>query len=985
MAAAFEFRGLNAAVDSTPIVDHHAHPLLKAEHAGQHPLLALTSEANGAALDAAPTSLAHLRAARQLAPVLGCAPTWDAVAAAVEAKRAASPDAWAWRCLEGIETILIDDGLDRPDQAETYGWHDSFTTSRCRRVVRIEAVAEDIIARHCDVVSGEAPGVGEPADGGGDVDDDDVDDDDVDDDDDDDDNDDEDGRHDDGYAAAAPPARERDHLQEVVNEFRREIVRCIEDPEVVGFKSVICYRVGLDLPAKKDASIASAKGALRGILDAHLSGERPFHLHKRLQHAPLNHLIVHLTAHLISESATTTPTAGAGAGAAGAAGRKPNTKPKPFQFHTGLGDNDIVLTRSSPSHMQTFIRQYPAVPIVILHASYPWTREAGYLAAMYANVYADVGEVFPFVSRPGQEAVLRQVLELCPWSKILWSTDGHWFPETYLLATMQVREALRTVLGELVSSRQMSEEQAVQLVQDILFTNAKKLYGLDLSTTLPTFAQLSTASGTGMGKGIVSQKLREMDVKYLRVYWHDYTSTARCRLVPIRQVYRALENGKPFTISLTKATLGLLQTDAMIPGVSATGVYTLHPDWSSLRAGPVDGHASCQGEFREDSADGDSESPLCPRTVLRRIIKRAAAHHQLTFLLGFEIEFVLLLNQQQQRSQPPHADPNDPDDDDEKQQHVEPPAAAAAGVAAHAWSVARTLADWGRPGGVGAAADEALDRLAGAGVEVEQFHAESAPGQFELVLAALPPMEACDTLLHARQILESVAARHGFRMTLHPKPFAAAAAGSASHVHVSIATPGGEQPAVYEPFYAGILGHLRAVAAFTAASPASYERLVDSAWAGGRWVTWGTQNREAPLRKVSHGHWEVKTLDGLANPYFACAALLAAGIDGVDRGAQLQLQPHQPHQLHHGGRGWGDCAGADPASLDPGRRDELGIVERLPESLGSALEALRADKDLVELLGEAFVARYVASKEAELKLLETMGEVERRRWIMDRY
>jgi predicted TIM-barrel fold metal-dependent hydrolase len=145
---------------------------------------------------------------------------------------------------------------------------------------------------------------------------------------------------------------------------------------------------------------------------------------KRVDGMPLNSYLVNKAAQLISLS--------------------PKHK-KPLQFHTGLGDNDITLTRSSPSHLQGFIRRYPTVPVVLLHASYPWTKEAGYLASVYENVYADIGEVFPFVSREGQEKVVREILELCPTEKILWSTDGHWFPETYLLAVVQVREALEVV------------------------------------------------------------------------------------------------------------------------------------------------------------------------------------------------------------------------------------------------------------------------------------------------------------------------------------------------------------------------------------------------------------------------------------------------------------------------------------------------------------------------------------------------------------
>lgn len=95
---------------------------------------------------------------------------------------------------------------------------------------------------------------------------------------------------------------------------------------------------------------------------------------------------------------------------------------KPFQFHTGLGDNDIDLGLSNPSHLQNFIKTYPTVAIVLLHASYPFTKEAGYLATVYHNVYLDIGEVFPFVSQDGQEYVLQEALELCPSEKLLWST-----------------------------------------------------------------------------------------------------------------------------------------------------------------------------------------------------------------------------------------------------------------------------------------------------------------------------------------------------------------------------------------------------------------------------------------------------------------------------------------------------------------------------------------------------------------------------------
>ncbi|OTB01152.1 hypothetical protein M426DRAFT_64600 [Hypoxylon sp. CI-4A] len=872
MASAYSgFKLLEEAIDSTPLIDNHAHPLLKAEAAAQHPLLSISSEANGDALKDSKTTLAHLQTVRQLAEVLGCEPTWGAVEAGVEKKRRRSRKDWTRRCLEGIETILIDDGLDQPDQAEAHSWHSQFTKSPCKRIVRIETVAADILAQnfmHLTSFSDE-------------------------------------------------------DVQEYFRQLWEGITKFLYDPEVVGFKSIVCYRKGLDIPAQASVDVDDAKFLLTSIVQSKLKPDTEAfgaNLVQRLEQSSVNWAIVHTAAKAIES----------------AHGPK-----KPLQFHTGLGDNDITLTKSSPSHLQTFIRMYPNVPIVLLHAGYPWTRETAYLAAMYPNVYADIGEVFPCISRQGQENVVKQMLEVCPWSKILCSTDAHGFPEMYLTSSAQIRSVLKTVLGELVQSGQLKELQAVELVQSILFNNSKKLYGLQTKTTLPTFTQLDTVSRTKPSDQVIIHILQNLNAKYLRIYWHDYTSSAKCRLIPIKQVYKTLSSGKPLTMSIAKVAWGILQNDSMIPQINATGMYTVHPDWTSLRPGPVDGHVSCFGDFTE--VDG-SEEILCPRTLLRRTVEKAATEQGLTFLFGFEVEFIVL-ERNTDESSPEKYKPLRSD--------------------GHAWSMARALNDWGRSGSFNTAVDEILDSLEEAGINVEQFHPESATGQYELVLAPLPPLEACDNVLHARQILESVAARHGFRVTLHPKPFAGAC-GSASHAHMSITSPGGDDPATYEAFYAGVLAHLRSVIAFTYSSPASYERMVDSFWAGGRWITWGTQNKEAPLRKVDRSHWELKVLDGLANPYFALAALLTAGSEGVKTGAELT---------------WSDFAG-DPAKITDAERRELGIEKMFPADLKEALDAL--EKDPLGLPPK-FVQRYIDVKNAEMALLEPLMPEERRRWVLERY
>jgi hypothetical protein len=362
------------AIDRTPIIDHHAHNLLLPHELEARQLMSITTEASDGALKDTPSSLSHMRAVKQLSEVLGCASDWKSVEAAIVEKRKDPDDAWARQCFEGIETVLVDDGLDG-STVHSWDWHHRLTRSKCKRIVRIEKVAETILAK---LLKDRGATLRLSRDGG----------------------------------------KEAFEIWEKL--FTNAIQQAISDPDVVGFKSVICYRTGLVIAVKGPFDREEAK---KRILTADMT---------RLEDEYFSPFFVGLTAYLISNS------------------QEPR---KPFQFHTGLGDNDITLSLASPSHMQPFIKKYPNVPIVLLHSSYPFTKEAGYLASVYENVFLDIGEVFPMVSQDGQESILKESLELCPSQKLCWSTDGHWFPETYLLAVMQVREAMKKVQSEMALSR----------------------------------------------------------------------------------------------------------------------------------------------------------------------------------------------------------------------------------------------------------------------------------------------------------------------------------------------------------------------------------------------------------------------------------------------------------------------------------------------------------------------------------------------------
>ncbi|KAG6908703.1 hypothetical protein DXG01_003636 [Tephrocybe rancida] len=229
------------------------------------------------------------------------------------------------------------------------------------------------------------------------------------------------------------------------DEFKQYLSEHAQNSGVVAFKSVVCYRSGLAVTPKfKAVHSKKLRAALSATYKEYKNSPKI-----RLQAKPLNDYVVHLAMEII-------------------------------QFHTGLGDVDMMLDLSSPKHLQPLIKAYPNTKVVLLHSSYPYAREAGYLAAIHPNVYLDFGEIFPAVSAHGQRAMLQHILELAPTNKIMWSTDGHFWPESYYLGTIQAREALYTVLRAIVDRGELSEAVAVNIVQGALFHNANKLYKLNL-------------------------------------------------------------------------------------------------------------------------------------------------------------------------------------------------------------------------------------------------------------------------------------------------------------------------------------------------------------------------------------------------------------------------------------------------------------------------------------------------------------------------
>ena len=221
---------------------------------------------------------------------------------------------------------------------------------------------------------------------------------------------------------------------------------------------------------------------------------------------------------------------------------------------------------------------------------------------------------------------------------------------------------------------------------------------------------------------------------------------------------------------------------------------------------------------------------------------------------------------------------------------------------------------------------------------------EDANGQFEQNFQFDDALTTCDRAVFFRYMVESLAQQRGLIATFMPKPFANLT-GNGCHFHVSL-WPNGENVFERDPaddprglglselayqFIGGLKANAKAYIAVTAPTVNSYKRLVVGApTSGATWapayVSYGYNNRTQMLRIPDAGRIEDRTVDGSCNPYLAATAMLAAGLDGIERG----LDPGEPNSanLYEMQRGRARRARDRGAPGQPARRRPRAREER---------------------------------------------------------
>ena len=152
----------------------------------------------------------------------------------------------------------------------------------------------------------------------------------------------------------------------------------------------------------------------------------------------------------------------------------------PMQIHTGIGDYEVNLALCRPALLLDLLRApaFRACRVVLVHTGYPYHAEAGYMAGVLPRVYCDISQGVPFAAH-GARRILHQVLEMAPYSKVLYGSDSYSLPEANYLGAILARMALRQVLSDLTQDGLFSAAEADEAARLILAENARALYRLE--------------------------------------------------------------------------------------------------------------------------------------------------------------------------------------------------------------------------------------------------------------------------------------------------------------------------------------------------------------------------------------------------------------------------------------------------------------------------------------------------------------------------
>ena len=239
---------------------------------------------------------------------------------------------------------------------------------------------------------------------------------------------------------------ENDSLEEV-REVLAAVLDDVRDQGYVALKSIAAYRTGLDIQEWPREEAEESFHEYKRAVEAGSA---------RLVHKPLLDTLLHV------------------------AFAQASRQEIPVQFHVGYGDAHTDLLLGNPLYLRRVLQRpdYRGMPVVLLHECYPYTRQGGYLAAVYENAYLDLSYGIPLLGYNEMLSFTRAALGVAPSSKLMYSSDGIGVPELHWISALDGRCVFGQALGELVSYGELTLTEAEAVGESMLRENATRLYGL---------------------------------------------------------------------------------------------------------------------------------------------------------------------------------------------------------------------------------------------------------------------------------------------------------------------------------------------------------------------------------------------------------------------------------------------------------------------------------------------------------------------------
>jgi glutamine synthetase len=441
---------------------------------------------------------------------------------------------------------------------------------------------------------------------------------------------------------------------------------------------------------------------------------------------------------------------------------------------------------------------------------------------------------------------------------------------------------------------------------------------------------------------------KEHNIRFVEMQFTDIMGIVKGVTIPLHQLEGSLKNGTWFDGSSIEGFTRIAESDQWLkPDMDTFAEIPWKPGHGDLGAGPLGSRGTARVICDVYTPNGEAFAGD-PRGVLKRQLDRAT---KLGYVwnAGPELEFFLFRKDEDGQIKPlPHDN---------------------AGYFDFSTDLGANIRQ------------DMVNALEAFGISVEAAHHEVAAGQHEIDFRYADGLKTADNAVTFKFTLKAIAQLHGLYATFMPKPIFGIN-GSGMHTHQSLYSISESRNAFADPdnkyglsdlarsYMAGILTHARGMIAVLAPLVNSYKRLVPG-YEAPTYLTWGRTNRSALIRvpKVSPGisieatRVEVRCPDPSSNTYLAFAVMLAAGLDGVEKG--LQLSDPVEESLY---------------AMSSDRIKEHGIRE-LPGTLSEALDELEQDEVICNALGDHVLSHYVEAKREEWNEYRTQVT----QWEIDRY